>query len=147
MDIPDPIHFDPTFAQPTPIEGDAEAALEALRAAIGQPVEDFSQPTPLPQPQPSTSNDVTRTQTLEKGLAALSQLSDTSQTILDNMNLPGVIQGLTGSLRLLVESNRRQADIVRGLVAQLSGNGERNSHRSQDLANKCLTQPISTLLS
>ena len=126
MNMQDSSSFVPHFTQPASNEGDAEAALEALRAAIGQPavsehlpeVEDFPAPPPTTRP-PIDSNEIQAT--LEKALAALSQLSNTSQTILDNMNLPGVIQGLTGSLRLLVESNRRQADIVRGLLAQLSG--------------------------
>jgi len=127
MDISNDPAFVPDFTQSASNEGDAEAALEALRAAIGQPaVSDHLPETEDFTAHPSTSqqpaNDSEHIQaTLERALAALRQLSNTSQTILDNMNLPEVIQGLTGSLKLLVESNRRQADIVRGLVAQLSG--------------------------
>jgi hypothetical protein len=113
-------HFDP----PAPTEGDAEAALEALRVAIGQPAEDIPAP-PVPTSNRSQILSANETQqTLERALAALNQLSSTSQTIVDNMNLPSVISGLSGSLRMLVESNRRQADIVRDLVGQLSGQGE-----------------------
>ena len=121
MEPPHTPRFEANFTQPTSTEGDAEAALEALRAAIQQP-----QPADnlaAASSAPRTEDDDAQA-TLEKALGALSQLSSTSQTIFDHMNLPGVIQGLTGSFKLLVESNRRQTDIVKGLVAQLSGQRE-----------------------
>ena len=121
MDVVDPDSIESRSSEPTVGEGDAEAALEALRAAIGQPVDD-DPPPPFSFRQSRMPIDAQ--QTLAKALAALSQLSSTSQTILDNLNLPGVIQGLTGSLKVLVESNRRQAEIVHGLLGQLSGQGE-----------------------
>ena len=130
MDLPPTSHFDPSFTHNTHNDGDAEAALEALRVAIGQPVQEFTTPSAPSQIEPQSSlqahveltNDTQ--QTIEKALGALSQLSGTSQTILENMNIPGIIQGLTGSLRLLVESNKSQTEVVRGLLAQLSGQGE-----------------------
>jgi hypothetical protein len=60
-------------------------------------------------------------QALEKALAALTQLVGSNQTILDNMNMPTVLAGLAGSFRLLVESQRRQAEVVKGLAAQIGG--------------------------
>ena len=113
---------------------DAEAALEALRAAIGgNPTEEY---TSAHDATLGSSSDIDPTlqsiaaasavtqaqkQALEKSLAALAQLSNTNQTILDQMNLPSMLQGLMGSLDLLVKSNKRQVEIVKNLHAQLTG--------------------------
>jgi hypothetical protein len=58
---------------------------------------------------------------MEKALSALTQLVGSNQTVLDNMNMPAVLAGLAGSFKLLVESQRRQAEMVKGLAAQLAG--------------------------
>ena len=108
---------------------DAEAALEALRAAINQDDYHTAQVTSVAEP-PETeaqasinSLTVNQQKAVDKALAALSQLSTTNQTILDNMNIPGLIQGLVGSLELLVKSSKRQTEIVKVLHGQLMGSG------------------------
>ena len=129
--------MDNTFDLPVDSEHhstDAEAALEALRAAIGgNPTEEY---TSVHDASLGSSSDIDSTlqsvaaasavtmaqkQALEKSLAALTQLSNTNQTILDQMNLPSLLQGLMGSLDLLVKSNKRQVDIVKNLHNQLTG--------------------------
>jgi hypothetical protein len=60
---------------------------------------------------------------LERTLQALTMLGNTSQQIVESMNLPGVISNLVGSLKVLVETQTRQRELVRGLVAQLGGGG------------------------
>lgn len=126
---------------------DAEAVIEALRVAIGQSSHDadpepdldeepepehepFPPPTEVePEPEPVSGLSTNEKQILDKAMIALTQLSATNQSILDNMNLTGMLQGLAGSLKLLVESNRRQGDIVRNLVIQLGGGGHGESRK------------------
>jgi hypothetical protein len=107
--------FDIPESHHTHSNNDEDLTLEALRAAISAP-----SLHPQHQTQDTTVTSVSHPQIVvqqtEKALAALNQLNSTNQTIVDSMNLQGVLQGLAGGMRLLVESNRRQADIVKGLV-------------------------------
>ncbi|RSH94882.1 hypothetical protein EHS25_004688 [Saitozyma podzolica] len=143
------------------VHPDAEAALEALRAAIAQPSGDLhddalaavssdeaheaheanevhsaeieaeagdgaESESNLPGAGSGAGVGVglaTHAQQLamEKALSALTQLVGSNQTVLDNMNMPAVLAGLAGSFKLLVESQRRQAEMVKGLAAQLAG--------------------------
>ena len=101
---------------------DAEAALEALRVAISHDAFPSASSPPAHTDPPTlvSAHELTQ-QSMDRNLAALAQLSASNQQILDNMNLPGMVSGLAGSLKLLVESNKRQAEIVRGVIAQLGG--------------------------
>jgi hypothetical protein len=148
------------------VHPDAEAALEALRAAIAQPSDDLhddalgavssdeaheaheAHPADVEaeaeaEAEGESENEpsfpgagagsgvgvgagvglATHAQQLamEKALSALTQLVGSNQTVLDNMNMPAVLAGLAGSFKLLVESQRRQAEMVKGLTAQLAG--------------------------
>ncbi|ORY24468.1 hypothetical protein BCR39DRAFT_546724 [Naematelia encephala] len=127
-------HFDLSGTHTDGDHNDAEATLEALRVAIAagdQSESDvYATSASLPvttQPAPTDNEgsglSAAQQQSLEKAMLSLTQLSQTNQTILDNMNLPGMLQGLAGSLKLLVESNRRQAEVVKNLISQVGSNG------------------------
>lgn len=104
---------------------DEEAALEALRVAISHDhfnnnndnnsdnVNDDIEPTLL------TTAEVTQ-QNLERNMAALNSLVNSNQQLVDNLNLPGILLGLNGSLKLLLESNKRQNEIVRNIVTGMN---------------------------
>lgn len=62
-------------------------------------------------------------QSAEKALSTLNQLSNNSNTILDSMNIPQMMTGMAGSLKLLVDSQKRQAEIVKSLVGRVHGTG------------------------
>ena len=145
-----PVDTDDTHAT------DAEAALEALRAAIGgNPTEEYAslgssgghngsailshssdndhsishlehpEPTPPPVSAPAQPTiTAAQKEAVEKSLAALTQLNDTSQSIVNRMDLPKLLQGLAGSFTLLVQTNKKQAEIVKNLHGQLSGTSE-----------------------
>lgn len=124
---------------------DEEAALEALRAAISGSHEDHSahaaaaadapaaptlqapvtaeaaaaelaHPTLIPASQ-------VQVQSIDKAVAALQQLSSANQAIIDNMNAPSILQGLMGSFKVLADSNRRQAELVKNLIDSIQGRG------------------------
>lgn len=137
---------------------DAEAALEALRVAIGSggPSSDLygtAQPTSSSIDHGAThdSGDITPEveetveerdeidqvgghstngqhtldgQTVVTLLNSLSQLGSSNLTILDQMNVPSLIQGLSGSLDLLIKGNRKQAEIVKSLQSHLVNGSE-----------------------
>lgn len=137
----------PTDSYDLPVDSghtDAEAALAALRAAIGQPENDFATSTtstehdvnivePSSSGMPVSGLSTSQQIALERAMAALAQLSNSNQTIFDNLNIPGMLQGLAGSLELILKSEKRQAEIVRNLHAQLSSSAPGKFSSSNDV--------------
>ena len=126
-----------------PHSTDAEAALEALRAAINNDnTDDFTTnqhdasnsgelesnaiagPSSLNEQTTALSGNAIQQQSVEKVLASLSQLSSSNITIIDQLNVPSLLSGLAGSLELLVKSNKRQAELIRTLNAQYAAGCE-----------------------
>lgn len=114
-----------------------EAALEALRAAIsGSHDESSAAEASASAPQTLQSADggdlghptlvpaqQVQVQSMDKAVAQLQQLSAASSQLIEGMNAPTVLNGLLGSFKLLVDSNRRQAELVKNLVDSINGRG------------------------
>ena len=89
-----------------------------------------SEDSPTPTPDPAAQH--------QQALLLLTQLSSTSQTILDNMNLSTVLQSLASSFKLLMESTRRQAEILKRMTGQGEGPTPLQSWVQTDLVFWCL---------
>ncbi|BEI95319.1 hypothetical protein CcaverHIS631_0102680 [Cutaneotrichosporon cavernicola] len=120
---------------------DEEAALEALRAAISGSADNEA----VVEASPSThaaesaaaveaaaaalagptlvSAGQVQSQSLEKAVAQMQQLSAANLQLIDSMNAPAMLQGLLGSFKLLADSNRRQAELVKNVIDSIQGRG------------------------
>ena len=119
-DQPPEVDFDPTHQ-------DAEAALEALRAAISQPGNVFAQPAAVEQPVASSSSidppsfvQPAQQQTLERGLASILQLSVGTQSVLESMDRDYKDLQLVANVKVLVDNNRKIGESVKGLQSSLT---------------------------
>lgn len=128
-DVTFPLVHDTTH----PDHHDEEAALQALRDAIsGSHEESAAEVTPqtlhsagaadLTQPTMVPAQQV-QEQSMDKAVAQLQQLSAASAQLIDGMNAPAVLNGLLSSFKLLVDSNRRQAELVKNLIDSINGRG------------------------
>lgn len=122
---------------------DEEAALEALRAAISGSADNEAVDSSsghvastseaaaaaaeaaaaaLATPTLVSAGQV-QSQSLEKAVAQMQQLSAANLQLIDSMNAPAMLQGLMGSFKLLADSNRRQAELVKNVIDSIQGRG------------------------
>ncbi|KAL7420018.1 hypothetical protein Q5752_004982 [Cryptotrichosporon argae] len=103
-------------------DADVNADMHGLDAHAHAHAGTGAQTPELPAPTYLSSAQV-QGQSLEKAVGALQQLSAASQTMLDNMNLGEVLAGIATSFKVLVDSQRRQTEIVKNLVDSVQGRG------------------------
>lgn len=99
----------PSQTQALPAESSAAAAAAAATAALTAPT--------------LVSAGQVQSQSLEKAVAQMQQLSAANLQLIDSMNAPALLQGLMGSFKVLADSNRRQAELVKNVIDSIQGRG------------------------
>ncbi|ORX35350.1 hypothetical protein BD324DRAFT_609586 [Kockovaella imperatae] len=99
---------------------DAEAALEALRAAISQPDHVFAQSSTVDPPQPiaptlSSIDSTDQRQDVDKALVTILQLNNASQAVLDSMDRDYKDLQLLANVKTLKDYSRKIAETVKNL--------------------------------